>query len=113
MLLEHEKEGVKLKDAVIRAGLDWYDENGGGNDELVDFITKMAKYQKRKVIKKFLRDDKFQERFIMSDDFYHLYLLRKTKHPAIDMLFGQDSTFHLLNWTEMYAIRRRKDEVRT
>lgn len=113
VLLEHEKEGMKLEDAVKRAGLEWYTEAGGGNDELVDFITRMKKYQSKRFIKKIMKDKRFQAKFVGSDDFYHLYLLRKTKHPAIDMLFGENSTFKLLNWQEMMAIRRRKDKLPT
>lgn len=110
--LRYQKEKIPLKDAVKKSGLEWNSEGGGGNDDLVDFIQRMRKYQTKKFIRKIMRDKIFQERFITGDDFYHLYLLRKTTHPGIDMLFGVDSTFKLLNWSEMYHLRRKLDIVK-
>ena len=111
-LLQWEQKGIPLEDAVKKAGLEWYNEYGGGNDDLVDFINRMKKYQKKGFLKKIMKDKKFQEKFISSDDFYHLYLLRKTTHPAVTMLFGKDSSFKLLNWSEMWNLRRKLDIVR-
>jgi len=107
-VLENEKPGIKLKDAVKRAKLEWYSEYGGGNDELVDFIHKMKRYQTKKFIKKVIRNSKYALNFAQTDDFYHLYLLRKAKHPAIEMLFGVNSTFKLLNWESLYDLRKKE-----
>lgn len=108
-MLQNQKEAIPLEDACKKAGLTWYSEFGGGCDELEEWlIPAIKKYQTKKFIKKIMRDKGFQSHFVMSQDFWKLNLLRtKTKHPAIKQLFGQDSTFHLLNWTEMEAIRRR------
>jgi len=96
--LETAPVGIPLKQAVIESGLTWYSENGGGCDELVEFIRSIKKYQTKHFIKKIITNKKAWEKFYNSDDYHHLYLLRKTVHTAITMLFGKDSSFSLINW---------------
>ena len=111
-LLEHEEGKIPLEDACIKAGLTWYSEFGGGCEELEEYIHSIKKYQTKKFIKKIMRNEEFQEKFVLGKDFWKLNLLRtKAEHPALDQLFGQDSTFKLLNWTEMSEIRRKADPI--
>ena len=108
LTLEEADEPMPLEVAVTLSGLEWYTEGGGGNDELLKYIMSTKTYQTKRFISKILRNNKFQRKFLLSEDFWKLYLLKtKTKHKAIDMLFGKDSTFSLLNWTEMAATRRK------
>jgi hypothetical protein len=112
-LLAQTNEPIPLEDACKKAGLTWYNEDGiEGCDELEIWIGKMKRYQSKKFIKKIMRNKKFQQEFILSPDFLHLYLLKtKAKHPALKQLYGRDSTFSLLNWTEMYALRRKQEPI--
>ena len=110
--LAHLDKPEPLEDACKKAGLEWYSEYGGGCEPLEIWIGKMKKYQTKRFVRKIMRNSSFQEQFILSPDFYHLYLLKtKTKHPAIKSLFGRDSAFSILNWPEMYAKRRRMEPV--
>jgi hypothetical protein len=110
LVLEEADKPMELKEACGKAGLHWYDENGGGCNELEEYINHIRKYQSKRFLRKIMQNTTFQRTFIESNDFMILYLLKtKTKHPAIDMLFGPDSAFSILNWTEMRANRRRYD----
>ena len=107
LILEERNGTIGLKEACLKGGLEWSDAYGGSCPELERFIRQMLKYQTKHFIKRILKNKKFQEKFVASDDFYRLYLLKtKARHQAIGMLFGEDSSFKLLNWEEMYAMRK-------